>query len=355
MPIVKSNAGLRVLVTGGNGFIGIWVVRFLLEQGYTVLGALRSLDRGKKVREYFAPYGDKVQWLVVEDITKASSEGAFDDAVTKVDAIIHMASPANVFSAEPIDFVKVAVDGTTSILRSAVKFGTQVKRVVVTSSCAAVVDRSVKQPAIYNEENWGDEVINVPPGKKAEDLHPIFHYTVSKVLAEKAVWKLYNDHKAEIGWDLVIINPPLVLGPTLLDPKTPADLNASLVRWWDMTSSEKSDDDLKSTYAYVDVRDVATTHVLALSTDEAGGERIITSSGAITYQETGDVLYTLRPELFASGIIHRGNPDVDKTVSINYDPAKRKRIFGDTYRTKEVIFLDTLADFQARGWLEPRK
>lgn len=73
MPTLEPNIGSRVLVTGCNGFIGTWVVRILLEQGYRVLGAIRSLEKGKKLREYFASYGDKVEWIVVEDITKVRS------------------------------------------------------------------------------------------------------------------------------------------------------------------------------------------------------------------------------------------------------------------------------------------
>ena len=67
MPIAQ--AGDKVLVTGANGYIAIWVVRFLLEKGYSVVGQVRSEDKGKYLTEYFASYGDRFSIAVVKDIT----------------------------------------------------------------------------------------------------------------------------------------------------------------------------------------------------------------------------------------------------------------------------------------------
>jgi len=70
MPIAEPSVNTKVLVSGANGYIAMWVVQTLLEQGYTVRGAVRSAEKGKRLREYFHPYGDKVEWVVVEDIMK---------------------------------------------------------------------------------------------------------------------------------------------------------------------------------------------------------------------------------------------------------------------------------------------
>jgi nucleoside-diphosphate-sugar epimerase len=70
MHTVEPSASTKVLVSGANGYIAMWVVRTLLEQGYTVRGAVRSEEKGKRLREYFHPYGDMVEWVVVEDIMK---------------------------------------------------------------------------------------------------------------------------------------------------------------------------------------------------------------------------------------------------------------------------------------------
>ena len=70
MHTVEPSASTKVLVSGANGYIAMWVVRKLLEQGYTVRGAVRSEEKGKRLQEYFHAYGDKIEWVIVEDIIK---------------------------------------------------------------------------------------------------------------------------------------------------------------------------------------------------------------------------------------------------------------------------------------------
>ena len=70
MPVVTSG---KVLVTGANGYIAFWVVKGLLEAGYSVRGTVRSASKAKHVQDYFKSYGDKLEIVVVEDITKAST------------------------------------------------------------------------------------------------------------------------------------------------------------------------------------------------------------------------------------------------------------------------------------------
>ena len=73
MHTVEPSASTKVLVSGANGYIAMWVVRTLLEQGYTVRGAVRSEEKGKRLKEYFYPYSDRIEWVVVEDIMKVRS------------------------------------------------------------------------------------------------------------------------------------------------------------------------------------------------------------------------------------------------------------------------------------------
>lgn len=73
MHTVPPNADNRVLVTGANGYIAMWIIQILLDQGYSVRGAIRSEEKGRHAKEYFAKYGDRVDWAIVPDITKACS------------------------------------------------------------------------------------------------------------------------------------------------------------------------------------------------------------------------------------------------------------------------------------------
>jgi len=88
MPIV--NAPAKVLLTGANGFIAVWILQDLLEQGYAVRGQVRTLAKGEYLKRKFAKYGDKLEIVAVEDIT---APGAFDESVKGVDAVLHTAAP----------------------------------------------------------------------------------------------------------------------------------------------------------------------------------------------------------------------------------------------------------------------
>ncbi|KDR70013.1 hypothetical protein GALMADRAFT_901336 [Galerina marginata CBS 339.88] len=348
MPIVDPNESVKVLVTGANGFIGMWVVRTLLEQGYTVRGAVRSEEKGKRLREYFGSYSDRVEWTIVEDIVM---EGAFDEAVKEVDAIEHVASPLDSPTSDPDGYIKPAVQGTIGILQSALKFGTKVKRIVLTSSATAMANMGAKPGVVFDETTWGDEAIQTVKDQ-GKDASGVMKYWASKTLAEKAAWDFYSQHKNEIKWDIVTLNPPLVIGPPLQELKTPQDLNSSLGVWWRNITQEKPDDLLKMSYAYVDVRDVAAAHVLALRKEEAAEERIILSNAATTWQESRNILYVLLPKLYTTGILPRGKPELEKFIRFDFNPEKGKRILGLKYRSFEEMASDTLADFEARDWLE---
>jgi uncharacterized protein YbjT (DUF2867 family) len=68
MPII--NAGVKVLVTGANGFIAIWIVRTLLERGYSVRATVRSEEKGVYLTDYFKAYGDKMELAIVSDFSQ---------------------------------------------------------------------------------------------------------------------------------------------------------------------------------------------------------------------------------------------------------------------------------------------
>ncbi|KDR70010.1 hypothetical protein GALMADRAFT_900682 [Galerina marginata CBS 339.88] len=351
MPAVEPNAGTRVLVSGANGYIAMWVVQTLLEQGYTVRGAIRSEAKGKHLKEHFKSYGDKFEWVVVEDIVK---DGAFDEAVKDVDAIEHMASPLGSTSSDPNDYIVPAVRGTVGILQSALKYGNKVKRVVLTSSVAAIIGVVSKPGIVFDESGWGDYSVQVV-NEQGKDAAPMMKYRASKTLAEKAAWDFYNKHKAEIGWDLVALNPTYVAGPSLLVTNSPADYgdSSSLGIWWNNVTNEKSDDALKLSSGWIHARDAAAAHVLALRKEEAGGERIIISAGTVTWQGIRNILYSAHPELYKSGLLPRGNPELDTSaVMYNYNAEKGKRILGIEYKSIDTIMKETLEDFQGKGWLE---
>jgi len=113
MPAVS--APCKVLVTGANGYIGVWIVRQLLEKGYSVRGTVRTSKKGEHLKSLFGTYGQKFELTVVDDITKVVQlssnfklfgliplqEGAFAEAVVGIDLVQHIASPVHYNAVEP--------------------------------------------------------------------------------------------------------------------------------------------------------------------------------------------------------------------------------------------------------------
>ncbi|CAA7269674.1 unnamed protein product [Cyclocybe aegerita] len=351
MPTVPQ--GGKVLVSGANGYIAMWTVKILLQQGYRVRGTVRSAEKGKFMSDYFAKigYGDAFEFVIVQDIVK---DGAFDEVVKDVDAIEHMASPVNFNPGDPQEVLKPAIQGTVSMLKSAMKNGTEVKRVVITSSTAAIVALNlVTEPRVFSEQDWNDaspkEVEEL--GSKASGMTI---YRASKPLAEKAAWDFYNEHKAQVQWDLTVINPPAVFGPPIHDITSLKSLNLSLQTWYNMVASDspKTKDALSQSPAWVDVRDIALAHVLALENEAAGAERILTVSGVCCWQEWVDAVNGLKPNPLPSHKFTLGYPEIsrEKVILATFDKSKEDRIFGIKFKTVEETARDTLEEFARRGW-----
>ncbi|KAJ7662730.1 D-lactaldehyde dehydrogenase [Mycena polygramma] len=334
MPAITSG---KVLVSGANGYVAVWVVRALLENGFSVRGAVRSADKGTHLKKLFAPHGDKFELAVVPDITQ---EGAFDEAVKGVDAIEHTASPFHHKADDPAELLEPAIQGTVGILQSAMKCGTSVKRVVVTSSTAAVMNTS-NTPQVLSELDWNDQAVQEVEKKGREASNP-YKYQASKTLAERAAWEFAKKHAGEITWDLSVMNPPLVLGPILHAVSSPSDLNTSCLA---MYNAFTKPDGAAGGGNWVDVRDLALAHVRALQKEAAGGERIIVGAGVFKWQ---DWLDAAPP----STKYQKGKPGAGKDAEhlLRYVNDKSKRILGMEYRSMEDTAKATVADWESRGW-----
>jgi Nucleoside-diphosphate-sugar epimerases len=135
-----SNASKLILITGGTGFIGNHTVSQFLSKGYRVRATARNQDACKRLLSVHSGHRDLLETQVVADITRP---GAFDTAVKDVDGIVHMASPfTDKITDNERDLILPAINGTKEILQSTVSFAPKVKRVVLTSSFAAIADFS---------------------------------------------------------------------------------------------------------------------------------------------------------------------------------------------------------------------
>lgn len=248
-----------VLVTGGTGYIGSWVVKELLEMGYRVRVSVRSFNR-------------KDKYLHLQNLPNSSNlleffeadlliDGAFDNAAEGADAIIHMASPFTLRFKDPQrDLLDPAVKGTRNVLGAANKSST-VKRVVLTSSVAAVhgdnIDMKEQGLTEFTEEHF-----NTTSSLKHQP------YSFSKVNAEREAWQINAEQSK---WDMVVINPALVLGPSIAQNSN----SESLQIMKDLLSGKYRFGAPELYFGFVDVRDVAKAHVLALENHSASGRYII--------------------------------------------------------------------------------
>lgn len=261
--------GKLVLVTGGSGFIALHVIHKLLEKKYRVRATVRSLKRGDDVRAAMRSAGvpaaqiDAIEFAEVDLL----GEAGWDAACAGADYVLHTASPFP--ASEPKDeneLIKPAREGTLRALRAAKKAGT-VKRVVVTSSVAAIMyghgPRGSGDPP-FTEADW------------TEVEHPQSHvgaYPRSKTLAERAAWDwLAGDEGRDGAFELTTVNPVVVYGPSLgRGVNTSLEIPRRL-----LSGAVPAIPDIH--LGVVDVRDVADLHVLALESPRAAGQRYIAVS-----------------------------------------------------------------------------
>lgn len=259
-----------ILVTGGSGFVGSHVILQLLAAGHIVRTTVRTLAREAEVRATLERAGADTSRLsfFAADLEKDDGWAA---AVAGCDHVQHVASPFP--QSQPEDeqeLIRPAVNGTLRVLRAARDAG--VKRVVVTSSFAAIGYGHGQRHSDYTEADWTD--VNGPA------VQP---YMKSKTLAERAAWDFVAAEGN--GMELAVVNPVGIFGPALND-----DLSTSI--WLVKSMIEGRMPGLPDLwFGVVDVRDVASLQIAAMTHPDAAGERFLAVAGkAMSIPEMADVL-----------------------------------------------------------------
>ncbi|KAF8978660.1 hypothetical protein BDQ17DRAFT_1439987 [Cyathus striatus] len=347
MPIVQP--GEKVLVTGANGYLGIWTVQRLLDRGYSVCGTVRSESKGAYPKEYSKSLGDRFEVVIVSDFTK---EGAFDESLVGVSGVLHVAAPLpSAQIIDPDDYIKPAVEGILSILKSSLNLYV---RIVYTSTVGAIM-REVSEPTVLSEKDWNDDAVKVVEDQ-GKDASTNIKYFASKVIAEKASWDFYEKHKKTSPYDYSVILPLIYLAlPSIyVLGADPSSLGVSLSNWYNSCVADpdrpREEEFLARTTPWADVRDLADAHITALEKEEASGERIIVSAGEPTWQQWIDAANEVQSSISPTRRLPKGKPGIQRNALISYDGSKEKHILGIKFRDIRQTSKDSLELCLKNGW-----
>ncbi|GAA5992961.1 hypothetical protein JCM5350_003061 [Sporobolomyces pararoseus] len=346
MPTITEQS--HVLLTGVSGFLAAHIAQQLIERGFKVRGTVRSKEKGEFLTKQVVKNSDKWEYVIVEDVEK---EGAFDEAVKGVDAVLHTASPFHFNVNDPHeDLINPAVRGTKNLLRAASKEN-KIKRVVITSSFAAIVN-PYDPVYIFKEDKDWNEYSPKQVEEKGKDVDPAQAYRASKTLAERAAWDFIEKEKP--GFDLATINPPLIFGPIIHDVPSPDKLNTSVANFYKFLTGEKDSEAATAGFgSMVDVRDVAQLHIDALVTEGASNQRFSVSNTDSSYQPLLDLFFEKAPSslLEAFPRAEKGKPGTPKPKQNQIDNSKAKKTFNWEPISVERTVLDmaqSLAEYEKK-------
>ncbi|HSM87583.1 MAG TPA: aldehyde reductase, partial [Candidatus Limnocylindrales bacterium] len=336
-------------VTGGSGFIASHSILQLLAAGHQVRTTVRNITRAAGVRDMLkeggADPGDRLSFVAAD----LEHDAGWSDAVAGCDYVLHLASPfpAGVPRHED-ELIVPAREGALRVLRAARDAG--VKRVVLTSSFAAVGYGREPQTTPYNESHWTDP-----------NNGELTAYVKSKTLAERAAWDFIAGQGGRL--ELSVVNPVGVFGPVL-----GRDYATSIILVQRLMDGAMPG--LPRLYfGVVDVRDVADLHIRAMTHPAARGERFLAVAG--DFMSVADIARTLKARLGAAAkkVPTRQVPDWLVRLVALRDPAakqilpelgkrknatneKAQRLLGWTPRSREDALVSTAESLLRLGLLK---
>jgi dihydroflavonol-4-reductase len=337
------------MVTGATGYVAGWIVRTLLDDGLRVHAAIRNPSKVEK-REYLDEIAKQSSGSIEYFDSDLLVDGSYADAMDQCELVYHTASPFSLNVDDPQkDLVDPAIIGTRNVLTQA-NNSAAVKRVVVTSSVAAIygdnIDIANSKEGILTEADWNET--------SSLEHQP---YSFSKTQAEKTAWEICD---AQDRWQLITVNPSLVIGPGVSPKATSESFN--LMKQFGDGTFKMGVPDLG--VGVVDVRDVAKAHVAAGFNADASG-RYIASGHDTSFPQMAKLLreefadrYPIPNRTLPKWLLWLIGPFIDKSLSrkmigrnVGYefhaDNSKSRSELGITYRPQKeslVAFFQQLID-----------
>jgi nucleoside-diphosphate-sugar epimerase len=337
-----------VLVTGGSGFIGSHCILRLLSDGHEVRTTVRSLKREPEVRALLRQGGADPGARLAFAQADLVEDAGWVQAVAGCDYVLHVASPfPEAVPKHEDELIVPAREGALRVLRAARDAG--VKRVVLTSSFAAIGYGHAPRREPFDETSWTD-----PTGSDVRA------YVKSKTLAERAAWDFMRQEGGAL--ELSVVNPVGVFGPVLGPDYATSILLVQRLLDGQVPGCPRF------FFGVVDVRDVADLHVLAMTHPDARGERFLATAG--DFMAVQDIARTLKAGLgpAARRVRTWQLPDWLVRLAAKVDPAvaqivpdlgkpkngtsaKARRLLGWAPRSREAALLATGESLVSLGLL----
>ncbi|KAI0566992.1 NAD-dependent epimerase/dehydratase [Gracilaria domingensis] len=322
---MADRSQIRVAVSGISGFIGAQIAADLLARGYIVHGTVRSNTPNQVAHLTSLEVPGRLE-VFEADMKK---DGSFDEPLMGCTCAFHVASPYILKTSDPkTDMIEPAIQGALNFLSACVK--ASVSKVILTSSIGAIAD--LGQPnKVFNEADWNDE---------HEERAIPFYY--SKVAAERAAWSYATENKL----NLIVINPSLVLGPSLIPRLNPSNLFIRDI------ASGRIPVIVNLELPAVDVRDVSEAHIRAMETENASGRYICTAKNlhleqiAATARANGLRATRIRLTSRLATEIMRGLLTFSKQTNELYPEE-----LGVTFRDMDTTLIDSFNDMIEWGHL----
>ena len=327
-----------VLVTGGSGFIASHTILQLMNAGHSVRTTVRDLKRESEVRAMLKQGGVQAGERLSFFAADLQNDAGWAAAVDNCDYVLHVASPfpANVPKHED-ELIVPAREGALRVLRAA--RDARVKRVVLTSSFAAIGYGHPPQSAPFNETHWSDTTGS-----------DVTAYVKSKTLAERAAWDFIAREGGAL--ELSVVNPVAVFGPVLGPDYSTSVLLIQRLMSGSLPGSPRL------SFGVVDVRDVADLHIRAMTHPAAKGERFLAVAG--NFMLIQDIAKVLKNRMGEAGkkVPTRQLPNWLVRVAALLDPQvkqvlpelgklkngtgeKARRVLGWTPRSSEEAIIST--------------
>ncbi len=294
-----------VLVTGGSGFIGVHSILQLLAAGHQVRTTVRNLKREPDVRSMLKVGGADTASLSNDRLTffaaSLEDDAGWKEAVVGCDYVLHVASPIPPHAPRHEDELIIpAREGALRVLRASRDSG--VKRVVMTSSFAAIGYGHDEHTAPFDETFWSDL-----------NHREVAAYPKSKTLAERAAWDFITKEGGSL--ELSVVNPVAVFGPVLGPDYSPSILIVQKLMDGALPGCPRV------SFGIVDVRDVADLHLRAMTHPAARGERFLAVAGDNMWMLDIAKLLKARMGEAAKRVPTRQLPDLLLRVAALRDPA----------------------------------